>query len=177
MKKILVLMLAAILMLALTACGAKETKDEDGGEGSANPWTEVADAEEAANGAGVGYFTLPENGTEVTGGRIDFLGFRYMKNLAEADGAVGAAELTVRKGLKQDSEDVSGDYTAYKYAWTQDVGGWTVYCMGNEDGRTMKAIWVSDNFSYSIMVRGQGDYYDTYGLGAEDVTALVEGIQ
>ncbi|MBQ2545001.1 MAG: hypothetical protein II836_09905 [Clostridia bacterium] len=177
MKKILVLILAAILMIALTACGAKETEEENSGEGSLNPWHDAATADEAADGAGVGYFTVPENGTEVTGGRIDFTGFRYMKNLAEADGAVGAAELTVRKGLKQESEDVSGDYTAYTYAWTQDVGGWTVYCLGNEDGRMMKAIWVSDNFSYSILVRGQGDIADTYGLGAEDVTALVEGIQ
>ena len=30
---------------------------------------------------------------------------------------------------------------------------------------------------YSITVRGQGDLYDTYGLGAEDVAALVTAIQ
>ena len=41
----------------------------------------------------------------------------------------------------------------------------------------MKAVWLSDNFSYSITVRGQGDLYDTYGLGAEDVVALVTAIQ
>ena len=38
MKKILVLILAAILMIALTACGAKETEEENSGEGSLNPW-------------------------------------------------------------------------------------------------------------------------------------------
>ena len=177
MKKILVLILAAILMIALTACGAKETEEENSGEGSLNPWHDAATADEAADGAGVGYFTVPENGTEVTGGRIDFTGFRYMKNLAEADGAVGAAELTVRKGLKQDSEDVSGDYTAYPYAWTQEVDGWEVYCLGNEDGKMMKAIWLSDNFSYSIVIRGQGDLAESYGVDADAVAALVSGIQ
>ena len=41
----------------------------------------------------------------------------------------------------------------------------------------MKAIWISDNFSYSIMVRGQGDIYDTYGLDEEAIGALVAAIQ
>ena len=41
----------------------------------------------------------------------------------------------------------------------------------------MKAVWLSDNFSYSIMVRGQGDYYTIYGLCEEDVIALVTAIQ
>jgi hypothetical protein len=40
----------------------------------------------------------------------------------------------------------------------------------------MKAIWMSDNFSYSIMVRGQGDLNDTYGLGEADIATLVGSI-
>ena len=83
----------------------------------------------------------------------------------------------MRKGLKQDGEDVSGDYTEYAFAWMQEVDGWEVSCFGNEEGRTMKAIWISDNFSYSIMVRGQGDIYDTYGLDEEAIGALVAAIQ
>ena len=41
----------------------------------------------------------------------------------------------------------------------------------------MKAIWTSDNFVYSIMIRGQGDISDTYGLTDEDVITLVNAIQ
>jgi hypothetical protein len=154
-----------------------EGAEEDFAIGMANPWSDAETAEEAADGAGVGYFLVPENGTEAVGGRIDWFGFRYMDRLAEADGAVGAAELTVRKGLKQDSEDVSGDYTEYAYTWTQEADGWEVTCYGNEEGRMMKAVWLSDNFSYSVTVRGQGDLYTVYGLGADDVVALVTAIQ
>ena len=175
MKRILVLLLAAALLFSLAACGEK--KEEDSGEGSINPWSEAESAEKAADGAGVGYFMVPENGTETSGGPVDILGFRYMKGIAEADGAIGTAEMTIRKGLKQDTEDVSGDYTAYPYAWTQEVDGWEVYCLGNEDGRTMKAIWLSDNFSYSIVIRGQGDLAETYGIDADAVAALVSAIQ
>ena len=199
------LLLAAVMVLALAACGsgsaapassaasaveapasaassenaASEPSAEESntGNGLANPWTDVETAEEAAEGAGVGYFQVMENGTETSGGQVSFSAFRFMEGLAEAVGGIGSAELTVRKGLKQDSTDVSGDYTEYACSWTQDVDVWQVTCYGNEDGKAMKAIWTSDNFSYSIMVRGQGDFYETYGVDADAVEALVLAIQ
>ena len=145
--------------------------------GLANPWTEVETPDEAAEGAGVGYFMVPEENMETPVGPVNWYGFRYMEGVAEADGAIGVAELTVRKGLKQDTEDVSGDYTEYALAWTIEADGWQVDCFGNEEGKAMKAIWLSDNFSYSIMVRGQGDVYDTYGLDEAIIDTLVTAIQ
>ena len=41
----------------------------------------------------------------------------------------------------------------------------------------MKAVWVTDNFSYSIMVRGQGDEYETYGIEADALEALAGAIE
>ena len=149
-----------------------------------NPWTESDSAEAAAEGAGVGYFKLPEAGMETGGGPIGWDNYRYMELLAEANGYIGAAELTVRKGvnrpdheLSYDTTDVSGDYNAYAHAWTIEAKEWQVRCFGNEEGRTMKAIWSSDNFSYCILVRGQGDIRDVYGLSADDITALVDAIE
>ena len=149
-----------------------------------NPWTEADSAKAAADGAGVGYFTLPDAGTEVVGGPIGWDNYRYMDLLAEANGYVGAAELTVRKGVNRpdhevsyDTTDVSGDYTAYAHEWTIETNGWQIRCFGNEEGRVMKAIWPSDNFSYCILVRGQSDIRDVYGLGADDIAALVDAIE
>ena len=152
-------------------------EDEPASVGMANPWTEVETAEAAADGAGVGYFMVPEENMETSVGPVNWYGFSCMEGIAEADGAIGVAELTVRKGLKQDGEDVSGDYTEYASTWTVEADGWQVTCFGNEAGRAMKAIWLSDNFSYSIMVRGQGDVYYTYGLDEEIIDALVSAIQ
>ena len=156
----------------------------DGFISMANPWTEADSAEGAANGAGVGYFKLPEAGMEVGGGPIGWDSYRYMDLLAEANGYVGAAELTVRKGVNRpdrdvgyDTADVSGDYTAYAHEWMIEAKEWQVRCFGNENGRTMKAIWSSDNFSYCILVRGQGDIRDVYGLGSDDIAALVGAIE
>lgn len=121
---------------------------------------------------------------KVVGGPIGWDSYRYTDLLAEASGYVGAAELTVRKGVNwpdhevsYDTTDVSGDYTAYTHAWTIDAKEWQVRCFGNEEGRTMKAIWSSDNFSYCVLVRGQGDLRDIYGLGSDDITALVDAIE
>ena len=172
MKK---LVIAAMLVLALVLCGTGFAEEAPVGMG--NPWTEAETAQAAAEGAGVGYFIVPEENMETTGGQVNWYGFQYMQGIAEADGAIGTAELTVRKGLRQDTEDVSGDYTEYAFAWTQETEDWQVSCFGNEEGRTMKAIWLTNNFSYSIMVRGQGDLFDVYGIDAEAIDALVAAIE
>ena len=155
-----------------------------GNSSMANPWTEADSAEAAAEGAGLGYFKLPEAGMEVGGGPVGWDNYRYMDLLAEANGYVAAAELTVRKGVNRpdhdvgyDTDDVAGDYTAYAHEWTMEVNGWQVRCFGNEEGRTMKAIWASDNFSYCILIRGQGDLRDVYGLGADEIAALISAIE
>lgn len=187
MKK---MMAGFAVLLMLASCGKTNTANttttpepSNGSQGTsesagmANPWSDVESAQEAADGAGVGYFMVPENGSDTSGGPVHIDIYRWMKGLAEAKGSVGTAELTIRKGLKQDSADVSGDYNAYKYSWTVEAGDWTVSCWGNEEGKTMKAVWLSDNFSYSFMVRGQGDLAETYGVDDEAVKTLAAAIQ
>ena len=75
-----------------------------------------------------------------------------------------------------DTADVSGDYTEYAHEWEIEGADWQVKCFGNEEGQTMKAIWQSDNFSYCLLVRGQGDIHDTYGLGNDDIVTFVGAI-
>ena len=181
MKKA-VLWFVSLALLAVMICGAAFAEEETEAEapemiGMENPWTECETAEEAADGAGVGYFIVPDDDTETSGGPVGWYAFRWMEGIAEAEGGIGSAELVVRKGLNQDYEDVSGDYTEYAFEWTVETELWTVNCFGNEEGRAMKAIWLSDNFSYSIFVRGQGDLYDTYGIDEEAVKTLVDIIQ
>ncbi len=174
MKKILAVLFAALLVLALAACGGKKEDPEPSGTvGMANPWSDVSTAGEAAEGAGVGYFTLPDSGANVGTVTVNWSVFRWMTGLAEARGTVGNAELTIRKGLKENGTDVSGDYGTYEKEWTVDVGGVTVNCFGDKNGMTFKALWTTDNFSYSIFLRDDG----ATGLGADDTLALVSAVQ
>ena len=181
MKKVIALLLAAVLVLALAGCGAakepeKEPEADEPFTGMANPWSEVKTAAEAGKGAGVGEFQLPE-GVVLNVGPLAFTEFRWMDGLAHADGSAGAATISVRKGLTAKiGEDVSGDYTEYAETWTQDVDGQTVTCKGNVEDQAMDVLWSAGDYSYCIYVRGQGDDDATFGLGGEDVAALVAAI-
>ena len=146
--------------------------------GMANPWADADSADAAAKGAEVGYFIVPESNAMYNDHLVYITEFRYMEHLAEARGSIGAAELTIRKGLKQESDDVSGDYNTYAYSWSfKTEDGFVINCSGNEKGKTMKAVWLSDNFSYSVNVMGQGDESDTYGLDDETMNLLITDIQ
>lgn len=179
MKRLLALTLAALLALGLTACGggsqeqAAEETETGQYAGMPNPWTDVETPEEAAEGAGVGSFQVPEDGTETSAGQVAWESFRYMENLAEADGRLGTADLTVRKGVSQDGEDVSGDYTEYAYEWTLDVNGCQVPCGGSEEGLAMRVTWSAGDFDYSICVRDLDDPDAACGLDESAVEQLV----
>ena len=145
--------------------------------GLSNPWSSAQTTDEAAEGATVGYFQIPADGTEVDGVALSWGGYRYMEHVAEADGMLGTAEICVRKGLNQDTEVVSGDYNEYAKTWDLDVDGWTVHCSGTEEGKASKVIWVSDNFCYSITTRDAADPEVAYALSNEAITTLVSQIQ
>lgn len=150
----------------------------DGSMGMANPWSVADNADDAAAGADVGYFMVPEHMSKYGDSVVYLEDFSYMEHLAEARGSIGSAELTIRKGLKQESDNVSGDYNTYAHSWSiESKDGFVINCFGNEEGKTMKAIWQSDNFSYSLNVQGQGDESDTYGLSDDIMKLIVEDIQ
>lgn len=141
--------------------------------GLANPWHEVASAKEAATGAGVGSFTVPEPDTVLACGKVFPWTFQYMQDIAEADGSAGAATLVVRKGVGIQGGDVSGDYNEYAHNWAQDVHGVQVLCHGNVEGASTKTTWTTGGYSYSVLAFGQGDERETFGLSEEDVALFV----
>ena len=199
MKKRIAIILSLAMMFGAVSCGTKteetssaeetasiedvsvaETSVASETEASAeipNPWSDADDASAAASGAGVGYFVVPSDGTDTDIGPVSWDGFRYTDRLAEAYGYIGVCSVTIRKGLNQDTDDVSGDYNDYAYEWDLEADGWLVHCRGNVDGQAMLITWISDNFAYSISIRGQGDEYDSFGIDEYLVDSLVSQIQ
>ena len=199
MKKRIAIILSLVMMFGAASCGTKteetssaevtasiedvsvaETSVASETEASAeipNPWSDADDASAAASGAGVGYFVVPSDGTDTDIGPVSWDGFRYTDRLAEAYGYIGVCSVTIRKGLNQDTDDVSGDYNDYAYEWDLEADGWLVHCRGNVDGQAMLITWISDNFAYSISIRGQGDEYDSFGIDEYLVDSLVSQIQ
>ena len=147
--------------------------------GMANPWSDVDSAEAAAEGAGLDTFMVPDGEAEISLGEVKVTQYRCMKGMAEAVVEFPAVEMTIRKGDKSGEMaegDISGDYNEYKYDWTQNIKGLEVKCFGNRDGEATKTIWSVDDMDYSITVQGLGGDED-YGLPADDLNSLINGIQ
>ena len=151
--------------------------NEEAGVGMANPWSDAGTAAEAAEGAGLDGFSIPE-GTEISLGAVNAAECRYMDGLAEVIVEFPAVEMTIRKGKSDVAEDgdISGDYGEYANTWTQNIKGLEVTCFGNREGDATKTIWQSDDTCYSITAYGMGGDTD-YGLSADDLNSLINGIQ
>lgn len=192
MKKAIVIAAALAMAFALAACSngsgsssaasssassasasGEESPASSATVGLADPWSDVATAEEAAAGAGLPGFTVPATGTQLSVGAIGEWKYRCMEGIAQANDAAGIPELTVRKGAKVETGDISGDYNEYKFAWAQDVYGIEVSCAGSVEGKAAKITWAVNDWNFSITVGGPGDDAELFGLGEEDVAVLV----
>ena len=145
--------------------------------GIANPWSDAGTLAEAAEGAGIEGFSIPE-GAEISLGEVNVTEARYMEGLAEAVVEFPAVEMTIRKGNASVAEDgdISGDYNEYANTWTQNIKGLEVTCFGNRKGDATKTIWKVDDTCYSITAYGLGGDTD-YGLSPDDINSLINGIQ
>ncbi|MBQ3369870.1 MAG: hypothetical protein IJJ03_04100 [Mogibacterium sp.] len=145
--------------------------------GMANPWSDAGTLAEAAEGAGIDGFSIPEE-AEISLGEVKLSQARYMEGLAEAVVEYPAVEMTIRKGNASVAEDgdISGDYNEYANTWTQNIKGLEVTCFGNREGDATKTIWKVDDTCYSITAYGLGGDTD-YGLSADDLNSLINGIQ
>ena len=144
----------------------------------ANPWHTVDSLAEAAEGAGVEVLTIPE-GTEISLGAVSVGTCRYMEGLAEVEVPYPAVGMTIRKGtaaIAGPEGDLSGDYNEYSLNWTQEINDIKVNCFGNRKGEATKTIWTAGDYSYSITAYGLGGDTD-FGLKADDLTALISGLQ
>ena len=78
--------------------------------------------------------------------------------------------------MSGNEEDISGDYGEYANTWTQNIKGLEVTCFGNREGDATKTIWQSGGYYYSITAQGLGGDED-FGLNADDLSSLINGIQ
>lgn len=176
-KKVLAIIIALVFAMMFTACSKTEEAEPEESVGMANPWSDVASAEEAAAGAGFDSFAAAE-GLEISLGTVTPEVYRCMDGMAEVRFPIAAVEMTIRKGLPStgDKGDISGDYNKYKKEWTQDVDGIEVKCFGNREGEATKSLWTEGDYCYCILAYGAGGDSD-FGLQAEDLAALVKAVK
>lgn len=180
---------AGALVLSLAACGGQATNDtattetvaegvaeNEGGDLSEeakmeNPWKEVSSAEEAAAVAALDGFSDGAGNIARLDGEY-YVDYSAMAGLAEASIEYPACEVTVRKGVPIEGDDVSGDHNDYAYTWTVQVGDVTLSCAGNREGESQKTTWSANGYDYAITTLGLGGD-DAFGLFEEDLAAMV----
>ena len=140
-------------------------------------WHKAGTAEEAAKGAGFEGLTMPANDIELENGPSGTWTYKYEEGHVKASGFAGPASLTIDKAVYAGDGDPSGDETQYAKQWTREINGTEVNCYGNANDKAAKTVWVDGNYMYSIVARGQGGEFDTFGLSEADVTALVSAIK
>ena len=154
---------------------ASEAAEESGEVGIANPWSEAASAEEAAQGAGLDGLSLVEN-LDLDLGEEFSRTYRYMDGIAEITLEYPASQITIRKGTPDQGEDISGDYNTYSLEWAQNIKGLEVHCFGNREDTSAKTIWALEDASYSITALGLGGDED-FGLSADRLNSVINGLQ
>ena len=144
--------------------------------GIANPWSDVASAEEAAKGAGLEAFPLPE-GEIADLGEPFAITYSYMEGMAQARYEFPASAVTVRTAAvaEGDSFDISGDYNEYANKWTENVGDVAVECAGNREGESTKTYWGGEGVAHSLVAEGLGGD-DDFGLTSERLAVFVEAM-
>ena len=144
--------------------------------GMANPWSDAASAEEAAKGAGIDSFALPQGAIADLGEPIAVT-YRYMDGMAEAYYEFPASAITVRTAKigKDDTFDISGDYNTYKNEWTENIANIPVACAGNREGESTKTYWGEGSVAHSLFAEGLGGDED-FGLNTKRLTVFVEAM-
>lgn len=135
-----------------------------------NPWSQAATAEEAAQGAGLKSFAVPKDSVTLTVGKIGDWTFSCMDGMAQAKTTAGDTEITIRKAVKTDNDDISGDYNKYESEWPLTLKGLTVNCAGHSEDAANKVLWVSGDNAYCILAQGSG-------LTPDDINSLINAIQ
>lgn len=161
MKKIIVLLLGAALIMALAACGrpaedsapggnddSGQTDNQSGGQSQiANPWTDCATLDEACSTAGF-TFVVPE--FLLDSSHASYRATSGADAVLEVSYARSEGDIVLRKGFEREGHDVSGDYNTYPITGTMEVAGLEVTVKG-ENETVYCAVWTADGFDYAIL--------------------------
>ena len=89
---------------------------------------------------------------------------------------IGAASVTVYKGIADDGGDITGDAARYKKRWTWTIGGMAVTCYGSVRGAAQKALWHEGAYDYALIAKSEGGAGDL-GLRKATLRSFIDAVQ
>lgn len=142
MKKLLLILLSALMLFSLCACG-KVQNPETSSVQIANPFVRYESLEEAEKIAGFS-FEVPEIIGDYKVSSIELMNSK-MYNVIYTDKSENRIIIRKQAGY----EDISGDYNFYADEKVEENGSVSVTIKGNE-GLYSLATWIQDGYFYSV---------------------------
>ena len=190
-SKIVALTLAGMLSLGVVGCGQQQqqqqpepaktevqnkTEEKVQQTESTIKWTDVANAEEAAKGAGFEKFGVPGDIT-VNGTKFENPKFAHSGGVAQATYENGATALIIRKANGKHETALSGDRDLTKLAnkWTKNYEGLDVTLYGVANGAATAMTWTEGTADYYVELKGLGG--EEVSIGSEDCAAVVKAVK
>lgn len=124
MKKILVVLVAAMMVMAFTACAQQAAPEASAG--MANPWTTAADAGEVKEKTGVAMSPLPEGAENAS------YSFMESDKIAQAVFTWKGDEYTYRQAPGTPEGDISGMFVDFKNTEELKMGDYPYTIRYNE---------------------------------------------
>lgn len=138
-----------------------------------SPWTEAANAEECAAGAGIDSF--PSFDTVDINYDDPAFFYYYQDGHAQALCIYYGLSLVIDKAVYEGVDDISEDDRTFDLEWSETIEGVEVTCFGFEEGMTNKALFIDGDYVYAIEVWGSDDDL-LRGLTSEELALFVTAL-
>ena len=138
-------------------------------------WTEVKSVMDAAQGAGINGFGVPEN-VSVGGAPFSNPQYAYGEGVAQVTYNQDYASLIVRKADASHASSISDrNPSEFEHTWKQSVSDVDVTCYGAFEGLATLVTWTDSGSEYGITYR-EADGEEGGGMYEEDVESLVDSV-
>ena len=188
MKKLPLFVAVMALALALAGCGS-QTASSSTAESSSSAeqssvaeqsvatvnWTEAANADEAAAGAGLDKFGVMD---KIIADDMEFTEpkFAYAEGVAQALYEQPASQVDVRKGASGHKTPLTDrDTTEFANKWTKSYEDLDVTLYGPAKGAATVFTWSDGTQDYGVTFQGLGG--DELSLDSDEVAAIVKGLK
>lgn len=155
MKKLLAILMSAVIALSIAACGAEKDAKSLGGDSSTwgpgdsskveipDPFVDCETLDEAKEKAG--FDMIIPDAIDGYDSRKIYAIEKELISVVFVNDKDG--QICFRKGVGE--ADVSGDFTEYAETEQVNMGGTTITLKGS-DGKANLAVWAKDGYAYSI---------------------------
>ena len=183
MKRVATIAMAMALVLALSGCAASASSKSSSAtmsasdvnaSASAASWTNVISAAEAAKGAGLTSFSMPDR-TVIADIVFTNPAYSYTTGVAQAKYDNGASLIIRKDDGSHSAQLTDSDVSKLTATWTKTYEGVEVTCHGVARGAATYITWKADAGEYGVTLQSADS--KELAMDEEDIADIVRAIK